>query len=61
MITIQCKYISVLILRAGLLGTLVEYTSRLENKLVGNCTNLFRTSNKYCNKYIRVVYVLSIS
>ena len=49
MITIQCKYNSVLILRAGQLGTLVKYTSRLEeDKLVSNWTNLFRTSNKYC-------------
>ena len=53
MITIQCKNISVLILRAGQLRALVEYTSRLEgnNNIVGNRTNLIRTSNKYCNKY----------
>ena len=43
--------ISVLILRAGQLGALIEYTSRLEgNKLVSNGTNLFRTINTYCNK-----------
>ena len=44
--TIQCKYYRVLILRAGQLGALVKYTSRLENKLVSNQTNLIRTSNK---------------
>ena len=56
MITIHCKYISVLILRAGQLGVLVEYTSRLEgNNIVGNRTNLIRTSNTYRNKYNRVV------
>ena len=52
--------ISVLILRAGQLGALVEYTSRLEgNNIVSNQTNLIRTSNKYCIKYNRVVQVLS--
>ena len=56
MITIQCKYNSVLILRAGQLGALVKYTSRLEeNKLVSNRTNLIHTSNKYCCKYNCVV------
>ena len=60
MITIQCKYISVLILRTGQLGGLVEYTSRLEgNNIVSNQTNLIRISNKYNNKYNHVVYVLS--
>ena len=45
--TIQCKYYRVLILRAGQLGALVKYTSRLEeNKLVSNRTNLIRTSDK---------------
>ena len=32
MITIQCNFISVLILRAGQLGALIKYTSRLEGK-----------------------------
>ena len=60
MTTIQCKYNSVLILRAGQLGALVKYTSRLEeNKLVSNQTNLICSSNKHCNKYNHVVYVLS--
>ena len=41
-----------LILRAGQLSALVEYTSRLEgNKLVSDRTNQICTSNKYCNKY----------
>ena len=49
MITIQCKYNSVLKLRAGQLGGLVKYTSRFEeNKLVSNRTNLICTKNKYC-------------
>ena len=48
MTTIQCKYNSVLILRAGPLGALVKYTSRLEgNKCGGYRTNLDRISNKY--------------
>ena len=60
MITIQCKYISVLILRTGQLGTLIKYNSRLEgNNIVSNLTNLIFTSNKYCIKYNRVVLVLS--
>ena len=55
MITIECKYNSVLILRAGQLGALKKYTSRLEgNKLISNRTNLLRTSNKYCCKYNHV-------
>ena len=52
MITIQYKYISVLILSTGQLGALVKYTSRLEGNNIGrNWTTLIRTSNKYCNKY----------
>ena len=55
---IQCKYN--FILRAGQLGALVEYTSRLEgNKLVSNRTYLICTSNKYYCKYNCVVVVLS--
>ena len=61
MIIIQCKYISVLILRAGQLGALLEYTSRLEgNNIVSNRTNLICTSNKYCNKYNRFVFIMFI-
>ena len=57
--TTQCKNIFVLILRAGQLCALLEYTSRLEgNNIVSDRTNLIRTSNKYFNKYNRVVYVL---
>ena len=60
MIVIHCKYNSVLILRAGKLGALVKCTSRLEgNKLVSNCMNLIRVSNKYYHKYNPVVSVLS--
>ena len=56
MITIQWKYNSVLILRAGQLGALIKYTSRLEgNDIVSNWTNLICTSNKHCCKYNRVV------
>ena len=56
MITINCKYNSVLILRAGQLGELVKYTSWLEgNKLVSNQMNLIHNSYKYCCKYNRVV------
>ena len=41
MIVIHSKYNSVLILRAGQLGVLVKYTSRLEgNNLASDCTNL---------------------
>ena len=43
--------ISVLIFRAGQLGALIKYTSRLEGNTVSNQTNLIRTSNKYCCKY----------
>ena len=44
MTTIQCKYISVLILCAGQLGGLIEYTSRLEGNNIGsNRTNLICT------------------
>ena len=47
MITIEYKNNSVPILRAGQLGALVKYTTRLEgNKLVSNRTNLIRTSKK---------------
>ena len=47
MTTIQYKNNSVLMLRAGQLGALVKYTSRLEeNKLVSNQTNLIHISNK---------------
>ena len=54
MITIQCKYNSVLILCAGQLGKLVKYISRLEgNNIVTNRTNLISTRNKYCCRYNR--------
>ena len=47
--TILFKYNSVLILRAGQLGVLVNQTSRSEwDILVSNWTNLKRNSNKYC-------------
>ena len=57
MIVIPCKYNSVLILRAGQLGALVKYTSRLkENNLISNSTNLNHISNnKYNCKYNGVV------
>ena len=56
MITIQWKYNSVLILRAGQLGALIKYTSRLErNNIVSYRMNLIRTSNKHRCKYNRVV------
>ena len=47
------------IMRTSQLGALIKYTSRLEgNNIVSNRTNLIHTSNKYCNKYNRVVYIL---
>ena len=47
MITILCKNISVLMLRAGQLGVLIKYTSRLKGIIiVSNQTNLIRNSNK---------------
>ena len=56
MTTIQCKNISVLILRASQLSALIEYTSRLEgNNIVSNRTNLIHTINKNCAKYNLVV------
>ena len=46
MIVIHSKYNCVLILRAGQLGTLVKYTSRLEgNNLASDCMNLNCVSN----------------
>ena len=51
--------ISVLILRAGQLGALIKYTSRLEGIIiVSNRTNLIRNSNKYCCKYNLVISAL---
>ena len=59
MITIKCKYTSVLILRTVQLGPLINILPDWRGDfIVSNQTNLIRNSNKYCCKYNRVVYVL---